>query len=308
MTTILFRVGAALLGIITQSTVALDDDPIQTKLEQSKDRYQKAVDQCTKELNALIDQKIEAARKDGNRELLKQLQEQKEAFRTSGKMPTAAPTTVYRSAMAKANKEMLAAFDLAIKDFTKAAKDSKADAADEEKKKFLAKNGELLKMDPIGVIVKGSDLAPGLLIREYKAQTTQDEGKEFIEVDKLRDTVGGPTITESISPWKYTQDFNAVASGYIRIAKAGEYSFNSNNFYDRNALYINSQLVCAFRDGDSKLGKITLQPGFVSIQSVGYIHARGSVTVKWQPPGADKLDVIPANLLFHSRAAEFKKK
>ncbi|HTN77234.1 MAG TPA: hypothetical protein VL096_18375, partial [Pirellulaceae bacterium] len=101
---------------------------------------------------------------------------------------------------------------------------------------------------------------------------------------------------------------NAVAFGYLKIEKAGEYEFNTYNFYDRNALYIAEQLVCPFRGsvtgGSEPMGKerITLRKGFVSIASVGYVDARGTVDVTWRPSGEKEFKPIPAELLFHDPA------
>ena len=53
--------------------------------------------------------------------------------------------------------------------------------------------------------------------------------------------------------WRYKPERNAVAASYLKIEKAGEYAFDSNNFYDRNVLMIDGRIVCGYGGGEAKI-------------------------------------------------------
>ncbi len=143
-----------------------------------------------------------------------------------------------------------------------------------------------------------SGLAPGLVMLEYARDKSQEK-PAYVDPDHLGKPVSAPQVVTTLD-WKYDEKHNAVASGYLRIDKAGDYVFNSNSFYDRNALYVNGKLVCPYRDGETKTATIALEAGYVPIQSVGSTDARGTVRVKWTRPGDRGLSDVPAEVLFHS--------
>jgi len=145
------------------------------------------------------------------------------------------------------------------------------------------------------------NLRPGLLKREFwpiEAQT-KDKGGRYVHPDQFGEPVGESKVAATLTPWNYTQNRNGVATGFLQVPVTGTYVFNSNSFYDRNALFLDGKLVCGFRDGEGKQVSVQLSKGLVPIMSVGYIHARGNARVRWKPPGADGLMPIPADLLFH---------
>lgn len=155
-------------------------------------------------------------------------------------------------------------------------------------------------------------LQPGIMVVVYPKHETQlgNEGG-FVEVAAMGEPVkapGNPFVLNQLQDWKYPQDFNAVASGLLRIDKAGEYRFLAKNFYDRNTLSINGQMVCPYRDGDDMIVTVKLEKGFVPITCVGYVNARGSVQVTWQPPGAQAMQPIPAEIMFFMPPSNKKKK
>lgn len=146
-----------------------------------------------------------------------------------------------------------------------------------------------------------SALRPGLIMNQYAKIDSQVREKYGLPLELLARSkpVAEPKVVKNLGKWYYNQSNNAVAGGYLLIKQAGEYSFNSNNFYDRNALYINGKVLCGYRDGEGKRQAITLPKGLVAIHSIGFVSARGSVGVRWLPPGQKDPSVIPEELLYH---------
>ncbi len=143
-----------------------------------------------------------------------------------------------------------------------------------------------------------ASLKPGLVMQEYAALPNQSnsKGPDYMAFVEQK---GTPQVIGSVGNWQYDQLHNAVASGFLKIDQPGEYQFNSNNFYDRNALWIGGRKICGFRDGEGNIVKVQLPAGYIHFTSVGYVAARGSVRVKWIPPGGNALSPLPDNLLFH---------
>lgn len=146
-------------------------------------------------------------------------------------------------------------------------------------------------------------LVPGLVVTEYPRHASQaDDKKSFaLPLDQLGDPVGQKFIVESISPWKWETERNAVARGVLEIQEDGDYRFTTSSFYDRNLLMIDDKVVCAFGDGDQTVTTIPLKKGSVSIISAGFVGGRGAsgIQVRWQPPGQRELSAIPPQLLKH---------
>ncbi len=98
-------------------------------------------------------------------------------------------------------------------------------------------------------------------------------------------------------------DFALRFSGYIKIDKAGEYTFYTNS-NDGSRLYINGKLVVD-NDGEHgallRGGKITLKSGIYPIKLL-YFQSGGSkqLQVFYEGPGIERLEV-PATALFVDR-------
>lgn len=152
---------------------------------------------------------------------------------------------------------------------------------------------------PNRAAVPVGNLRPGLIVHQYARISTQKGNSGFIHPDKLGQPIGQPKTIGNVRNWHYDAGKNAVASGYLLLPVAGRYKFNSNNFYDRNALFINDKRVCGYRDGEGKQVAVMLPKGLVRISSVGYVDGRGSVQVRWRPPGQEGMGPIPSEMLFH---------
>jgi len=146
-------------------------------------------------------------------------------------------------------------------------------------------------------------LAPGLIVTGYPRHTLQANDKEGFNVplEQLGKPIGEKFIVESLAPWTWEPERNAVASGMLEIKADGDYSFTTNSFYDRNLLMIQGEVVCAFRDGTEAVTTIPLTKGRVTILSAGFVGGRGEsgITIRWKPPGQTELSPIPPRLLSH---------
>ena len=141
---------------------------------------------------------------------------------------------------------------------------------------------------------------PGLEITEYPRHEDQDNKENvYLEPASFGKPIGEPVVTESLAPWTWNEERNAIARGQLTIEKSGDYAFTTDSFYDRNLLMINGEVVCGFRDGTSAIKTIHLEKGPVKIEVVGYVDSRGSAEVRWRPPGQRELSPIPEKLLRH---------
>lgn len=146
-------------------------------------------------------------------------------------------------------------------------------------------------------------LQPGLVVFEYPRHPEQDtdEDQFYIDATKLGARIGESSIATGVNPLTFNRERNAIAFGFLKIDEPGEYAFRSDNYYDRNMLYVDGQLVCKFRDGETTVNRIILDEGLVPIVCVGLYECRGEIKVTWQPPGARELESIPTDRLFCSK-------
>ena len=148
-----------------------------------------------------------------------------------------------------------------------------------------------------------TNLKQGLEVNEYprhEKQTSHDT--VFLDSKQFGDPIGGAYLVKSLTGWKHATERNAVARGYLRIEKAGDYSFMTDSFYDRNVLKLNGKVVCKFSDGATRVNTVTLKKGLAPIESVGYVDGRGGtqgVRVRWKTPDQREFSDIPAELLLH---------
>ncbi len=158
---------------------------------------------------------------------------------------------------------------------------------------------------PSSVKPRAQALSAGLRGLLFARQPSQQGNDGYLHPSKLGQPVGTPATIGCIRNWKFDASKNAVALGMLRIDEPGVYSFKTYNFYDRNALFLDGNLVCPYRGsvsgGTDPAGKekILLKKGYVPIMSVGYVDARGSAEVRWKPPGQDQWSAIPTDLLSH---------
>lgn len=145
---------------------------------------------------------------------------------------------------------------------------------------------------------------PGLLVVEFPRRDAQTEENHFaLALKDFGESTRRKYVVESLSPWRWNPDRNAIASGYLKIETDGEYRFSTHSFYDRNVLVIDDKEVCGFRDGEMAVGTVSLKKGRVKIVSAGFAGGRGNegIQIRWKPPGQEELTPIPPQLLSHAR-------
>ena len=143
---------------------------------------------------------------------------------------------------------------------------------------------------------------PGLTLLRFglhKSQLDMGKGTGYVHYSEFGPPLKAPRTVYEISKWvKENEDENALLTGYIKIDKAGSYSFRTNSNWDRNELIIDGKIVCKFRDLDQVL-PVELPAGLLPIVLVGYAKLTKEVTVQWIPSGQTKWMDIPKNLLSH---------
>lgn len=157
------------------------------------------------------------------------------------------------------------------------------------------------------VTVFGKEVLPGLLVYTFDRLSQQQSIKDsdrnlFVDPARLGSPLSPPSITLNVNGWRYDPQKNAVAAGYLKVDRSGEYQFHTYGYFDRNVLYINGKLVCPYGTNPDNAPKerIVLRKGLVQIALVGYVEGKGQVTeVKWKPPGERGLVPVPTELLFH---------
>lgn len=143
---------------------------------------------------------------------------------------------------------------------------------------------------------------PGLMVVEYPRRDAQTDENHFaLPIKEFGEPTRRKYVAESLSPWRWNPDRNALATGYLKIETDGEYQFSTRSFYDRNVLMVDNQEVCGFRDGEERVATIALKKGSVKFVSAGFVGGRGNegIQIRWKPPGQEELGPIPPQLLSH---------
>lgn len=153
-----------------------------------------------------------------------------------------------------------------------------------------------------------SALVPGLVARHYPRDPEKQASKSgaYVEPTEFKESDEVPFLVRSIAPLKFDRNQNVVARGFLKVDVSGEYVFNANNFYDRNAFFIDGKLLCPYRDGERTEARISLAEGLHPIIVAGYVESRGTVTISWKPPTQNELKPIPDSRLFCNPPANLK--
>lgn len=209
-----------------------------------------------------------------------------------------------------------AVFKILVEHVRRATKEGRVKESENLKKKVTKMRGtapvmasltafpiEIKKTNTLGLGERRS-FVKGLVMWEYPRTEAQSvAGGAFVPLNKLGKPSGKSRLVRSLNRWEFDVTGNAKAVGYLKIEKAGDYFFESNNGSDRNALYIDNmeKPLCPYGEGSGGAHKISLKEGMVPIVSVGYALSGGFCIVLWQPPGEKKLVEIPTALLYHTK-------
>ncbi|MCE9565513.1 MAG: hypothetical protein K8U57_26120 [Planctomycetes bacterium] len=129
----------ALAVMLACGLSAADEDPIKEKLATAKVAYDAEMGLYRKSAGEWFDKREADARKDGNKKLVDQIKVERTTFDEIGDLPKTAPNPL-RLKPILAKKTLEGAYSLAVKEYTKAKKDDKATAIEEEWQLFLRGN------------------------------------------------------------------------------------------------------------------------------------------------------------------------
>jgi hypothetical protein len=133
-----FALAAA--GVLSCTLAAqVDDDPaavIKNKLEDAKDAYKAAADTFQQSVAAYLDKREEAARKDGNKKLVDQLNEERSAFERKGELPPSLPPGI-RQELTGARPALDRAYQAAVKDYVRIKLDQDADRTEKARQQLV---------------------------------------------------------------------------------------------------------------------------------------------------------------------------
>jgi tRNA A-37 threonylcarbamoyl transferase component Bud32 len=113
-----------------------ETDPIKAKLDKAREVYEADYEKLRKEMLEGFQEKEDAARKDGNKKVVDQVKTEREAFENRNQLPRVVASAPYEQGLKKAVVAMEAAYDVAVKEYTKAKEDAKARSVEEELKQF----------------------------------------------------------------------------------------------------------------------------------------------------------------------------
>jgi serine/threonine protein kinase/Leucine-rich repeat (LRR) protein len=152
---------------------------------------------------------------------------------------------------------------------------------------------------PPAVPLDSAGLNSALAARLYARHASQPAAldKGFVTPNQFGSPVGPMQSVRSVSPWTLPRENNAIAFGYMRIERAGEYAFLRTAEWARCTLYIDGKLICKFHEPEA-VHRLNLQAGFVPIVMIAYVGIP-QVNLQWQPPGSRELGPIPDTVLFH---------
>lgn len=131
------------------------DDPTKDKLDKAKTAYDEQTEKSRAALIKRLQDREEAARKEGNKKLVDQVKAEREAFESRGELPKTVPTTGYVRESKQARIALEAAYAAAIKEYTKAKKDDEAAVVEKELAAFK-EDGEAPAVPLAQLLVKDS--------------------------------------------------------------------------------------------------------------------------------------------------------
>jgi hypothetical protein len=106
--------------------------------------------------------------------------------------------------------------------------------------------------------------------------------------------------TASLSPWKYDPRHSTVAAGYLKIERAGTYTFAiSATGAVGGTLWLGTMPVVATTDGKPTSVELYLPVGYLPLAVAGYAGGDGTAHVQWKPLDNLRLMAIPETLLVH---------
>jgi hypothetical protein len=123
------------VGVVAGGLTAADDDPIRQKLDAAKSAYDKEMARHHKAVVDWFEMREDAARRAGDKKALDQIKAERKVYDQQGELPASAPRQLTAQAET-ARKNLDAAYEQAIKDYTRAKKDTEAAEVEAEYQLF----------------------------------------------------------------------------------------------------------------------------------------------------------------------------
>jgi hypothetical protein len=117
-----------------------EDDPVRAMLDNAVREYEESLAAYRDLVHDYFAKRDEAARKDGNKKLIDQINAARDGFEATGELPATAPATL-RSRPASALATLTLAYKQAVKEYVRTKQDDRAAAAEQELAAIKAKAG-----------------------------------------------------------------------------------------------------------------------------------------------------------------------
>jgi hypothetical protein len=301
--------------VTAPALLAVQESPLMAKVRLAKDAYFADRDKAEDMLIALLDKRLEAAKKSGDLKTLEALQKEIDSFRAEGKLPKLVPTRDYESALKIARARYENALTSSIKSLTQAGNIDDAKAVSLQLEEFKAQTAAnpdaalpnkaplpagKLDLGPFAKVYpedKQAELAPGLALVEFPRHPTL----------QLKDTAINPLMlgtplnldVTATSGFRQNHNRNGLVVGYIKIDKAGEHLFRINIWGGSAAVYLYGKELIPYKK-EGLIAKANLPAGYAPVAILTFVRKEGDgATLQWQPPGGTELGKIPEDVLSH---------
>lgn len=131
--------GALMLACRVLAGLALDPvDDARARLDKAVEAHGVSLGKARKELDEAIANKLELVRKQGDREGVKRILAEQEAWQSQRKLPKCVSTLAYQWAADRADRQLVIEFDRAVREFTRLDRDDLADKAEKDRTRIFA--------------------------------------------------------------------------------------------------------------------------------------------------------------------------
>jgi hypothetical protein len=131
--------GALMLACCAMAGLALDPvDDARARLDKAVEAHGVSLGKARKELDEAIANKLELVRKQGDREGVKRILAEQEAWQSQRKLPKCVSTLAYQWAADRADRQLVIEFDRAVREFTRLDRDDLADKAEKDRTRIFA--------------------------------------------------------------------------------------------------------------------------------------------------------------------------
>jgi hypothetical protein len=153
-------VAPLLACLVCSLALGSQDDPVKKDLARAKDAYDATVEKLRKGLLGALDAREKAARDRGDKKAVDGVKAEREKLKPAGEPPWSMMAAASRGELQKARGQLEAAYQRAVREYTKSSKDAEAAAAekalDEFKRTASAGSPFAAKKLPAGPVKEGA--------------------------------------------------------------------------------------------------------------------------------------------------------